>query len=966
MSIQVSPEVNAMIFILTGERLMDADEDLAYESRRPYSGLGRKLDRLSSLIDKSVHDIGESMPDDLAKSYSKAMGMLIDDGGKNYLRDFAEQLDKIAEGRRKTSMDIMESKWQVIAEIIRLLIEIAIYLAMSFFTGGASASQIMLAKMRSRFFILTTLSHLLQRLHLAPSLTEAFAEAFTTFAVRMAMMNFAPDGRRPDGIDWSDIGKAAAFGAAAGFLTSVFDKFARGIVKSFDNNFLKNPPDLDFKKPPNPKNTPDLDLPNDRPNPRPTPEPSPKPDRDSLFDDRPGPYGNGPGSSNNLPVTFRNNPLSFRNNPELWRNNQILRFNADRPGALAGHYGLKGTADFLAAGSGEALAEILIKGAFDGDWSTSWSTFVGAGISSQVEATLSDTAVNSAAELRHVIDKLRNPPPTVSGGTTGSDDGASRSAGGRDRTDGPSRPDTTGGDGPTPTSIPVVSQQTTGPGAATGSQSPPPYVSENPPPYVSENPPPYTSLDPPPYSPGPLPVTATENALWQQVHQGPAEVREQALRDLAALRGSQPPGSSEIGVRDSLHGNLSQLPEVRVVPAGGSPANQIDTDEVRRALDGFGTQVTVDAPIAVGATPGAVDGPGAVNGPGTSGNTSGTAGSPGAVDGPGAVNGPGTSGSTSSTNAGNSAVRPTGDNADLVVDPGVDAAPEHVENGPGAAPGTAPENVTVDVPVDSAVTSPTPEGNTVGSPESNVQGAPEGTTQGAPENELQPSPGEASGRNDDTAAVPGVQGNATPVATGGSPTASTSPATGSGARPGGVPTAGGSPTSSAPSPQGTRAPEGAAPVDSSPTTTDDSPQSTPAPETADPNMPEATTDPDVTTGPGANVSASVGDSTTVDAPTTDTTPGLAADTVTAPPKVSTVGSFADSGDVRDVSGTTDVKSDPTRAVDPAFTTAPPLTIVVSQVPPPGEGSPEAAELLDGAGTDRAVVLGPAVAPDGTG
>lgn len=250
MSIQVSPEVNAMIFILTGERLMDADEDLAYESRRPYSGLGRKLDRLSSLIDKSVHDIGESMPDDLAKSYSKAMGMLIDDGGKNYLRDFAEQLDKIAEGRRKTSMDIMESKWQVIAEIIRLLIEIAIYLAMSFFTGGASASQIMLAKMRSRFFILTTLSHLLQRLHLAPSLTEAFAEAFTTFAVRMAMMNFAPDGRRPDGIDWSDIGKAAAFGAAAGFLTSVFDKFARGIVKSFDNNFLKNAPDLDFKNPP--------------------------------------------------------------------------------------------------------------------------------------------------------------------------------------------------------------------------------------------------------------------------------------------------------------------------------------------------------------------------------------------------------------------------------------------------------------------------------------------------------------------------------------------------------------------------------------------------------------------------------------------------------------------------------------------------------------------------------------------
>ncbi|MGW0790036.1 WXG100-like domain-containing protein, partial [Streptomyces sp. NPDC002911] len=629
MSIQVSPEVNAMIFILTGERLMDADEDLAFDSRRPYSGLGRKLDRLSSLIDKSIHDIGESMPDDLAKSYGKAMGMLIDDGGKNYLRDFSDQLDKIAEGRRKTSMDIMESKWQVIAEIIRLLIEIAIYLAMSFFTGGASASQIMLAKMRSRFFILTTLSHLLQRLHLAPSLTEAFAEAFTTFAVRLAMMNFAPDGRRPDGIDWSDIGKAAAFGAAAGFFTSVFDSFARNIVRSFDNNFLKNGPDLDFKNNPNLKNNPDLDLDNYGPNPK--PNPTPGPDRDNLLNDRPDPtpYGNGPNPSNNVPVTFRNNPLSFRNNIDLWRNSPILRHNADRPGALAGHYGLKGTADFLAAGSGEALAEILIKGAFDGDWSTSWSTFVGAGISSQVEATLSDTAVNSAAELRHVIDKLRHQPPTVSAGDTDSGS-SSRSGDGPDRADGPSRTDTTGGDGPALVSPPPVTSQTTGQGDATGSQSPPPYFSENPPPY--------TTLDPPPYSPGALPATAAENALWQQVHNGPADVREQALRDLAALRGAQPPGSAEIGVRDSLHGNLSQMPEVRVVPAGSSPANQVDTDEVRRALDGFGTQVTVDAPITVGAASGAGGGPATVDGPGVSGGSPVVVegGGPATVDGPGA------------------------------------------------------------------------------------------------------------------------------------------------------------------------------------------------------------------------------------------------------------------------------------------------------------------------------------------
>lgn len=577
MSIKASPEVNAMIFILTGEKLIDADEDLAYESRRPYSGLGRKVDRLSSLIDKSVHDIAEVMPDDLSKSYAKAMGMLIDDGGKNSLREFAEQLDKIAEGRRKTSMDIMESKWQVIAEVIRLLIEIAIYLAMSFFTGGASASQIMMAKLRSRFLILTMLTHLLQRLHLAPSLTEAFAEAFTTFAVRLAMMNFAPDGRRPDGFDWNDILKSAAFGAAAGFLTSVFDDIAKKIVRSYDTNFLKNGPDLDFKPDPHLKNTPNPEFKNNGPGPRPEPDPGPTPK------DRPDPghNANGPGVTNNPPLTFRDNPLSFRNNPNLWRNNQILRNNADRPGALAGHYGLKGTSDFLAAGAGEALAEILIKGAFDGDWSTSWSTFVGAGISSQVEATLTDTALNSGAELRHVIDTLRNQPPTVSAGI--GDTGDSGDSGTRDSADS-SR--SRGGDGPDRVGGPSNTHLT---GGADSTRTSPPSAG-------ADSPPSYTLQNPPQNSPGPLPATAAENTLWQQVHNGSADVREQALHDIAALRGAQPPGDAEIDVRDNLHGSLSQVPEVRVVPAGDGPAVQGDADEVRRVLDGFGTPITVEAP----------------------------------------------------------------------------------------------------------------------------------------------------------------------------------------------------------------------------------------------------------------------------------------------------------------------------------------------------------------------------------
>ncbi|MER6691427.1 hypothetical protein ABT329_20375, partial [Streptomyces minutiscleroticus] len=961
MSIQPSPEVNAMIFILTGERLTDADEDLAYDSRLPYSGLGRKLDRLSSLIAKSIHDIAEVMPDDLANSYAKAMGMLTDDGGKNYLRDFAGQLDKIAEGRRKTSMDIMESKWQVIAEVIRLLIEIAIYLAMSFFTGGASASQIMMAKLRSRFFILSTLTHLLQRLHIAPSLTEAFAEAFTTFAVRLAMMNFAPDGRRPDKFDWGQILKDGAFGAAAGFLTDVFASWARNIVKSYDNTFLKNGPDLDFKPPPKLKDTPDLDLKGNGPNSRPNPDTK----YDDTPNDRPDPYTDGPGA--NPPTSFRDLfsfQNNFRNSPELWRNNMLLRYNSDRPGALAGHYGLKGTADFLAAGSGEALAEILIKGAFDGDWSTSWSTFVGAGLSSQVESSLTSGAVNSSAELRNAIDKLRNQPPTISGGVgsgSGSrdSDGPSRTGDGPDRTDGPSHTDTTGGDGSAPaSSVPV-----TGQGDLTGSELPPPYYAQDPPPY--------TTQDPPPYSPGPLPVTAAENALWQQVHNGSAEVREQALRDLAALRGDRAPGIAEIGARDNLYGNLSQLPEVRVVPAGNGPAAQVDADQIRRTLDGFGTPVTVDTPLTVN-TPVTVDSPTAATTPVT-GNT------------PTGVNAPVTATGTSGNNATTTVDSPTGstgDATDLLVDQGPEAqVDDTVVN--------SPENTVVNSSGNTVVNS---SGNT-------VVNSPENTVVGSPENNVRTSPDGVAQQDDPAAAAPG-QGTGGPIVSNASntstaaPNTSTAPGTGTGTgtgtntntgtgtggRPTGVPASGNTQTPSSTPSQGTRASDGTAPVDGSQTTADGSPQTSHSPET-DPSSgtaasPETATSSDTVTPP-ATVSSpeTVGSSgTDVTSDPSENAPAPAADTTAAPPKVSTTSSYADTGtgdgrgsvDGRgDSAGVRDVKAGPAPAGNPASTQAPPLTVVVSETPPPAEGSPEAAELLDGAGTDRAVVLGPPVAPEGT-
>ncbi|MFC8414804.1 hypothetical protein ACFUJ2_15005, partial [Streptomyces coelicoflavus] len=852
-----------MVFALTGERFIDADEDLAYDDRLSYSGLGRKLERILALITESIHAIAEAMPENVAKSYSDAMGLLTNDKGKNLLMEFAGQLDAIAEGRIKSSMDIIKSKWEIIAEVVRLLIELAVLMVLAYFTGGASASQIFLAKLRSRFAILASLLHLLQRLHLTPTLGEAIAEAFTDFAVQLAMMYFGPDGRRPKGIDWGDILKAFAFGAAAGAFTSIFNDIAKQIVKGYDKNVFKDGLDLDFKNNPDlpkrwspgppdnsPKTTPDPkpdptpDPPKNHPDPKPDPtpdppknHPDPKPDPtpdppknhpDPKPEPTPGPPGNSPNPApdppKKPPVTSRDHPFSFRNNPELWRNNPYLRGFHHRPGAVAGHYGLKATTDFVASGAGEGLGEYVVKGGFYGEWSWSWDTFAGAGLSSQVETTLSDTTQNISGEVRHAVDNLRNRPPTVSGGT-----GAPPTLEGSS-------------DGRSPTS--------TGDNDGAPSTPPPSLFPTSPVPDTTGTPPSHTQgSDPAPpqsHPKGSDPAPSAENELWQQVHKGSPEIREQALRDLAGVRGSQPPTSTETGIRDGLYNTLSQVPEIRVVPTGNSAAVQIDTEEVSRILDGFGSPVTVEPlPSTV---------------PHTVGSGTGTT-----VDSP----------------AGPPTTPPPATSAPITSD------------GPGTSTAPDTSHQTHDRPHPQSTPTPEDEPQDTTTPDNPPH------TQDAPPNALEP---ETTAPTDN---------RSTPT----------------------------------------------------PPVTTDSPNS-PAPHIGDtsgtPNTPNSQTQPQSTPTPE-------------DKPQDTTTPNNPPHTQDAPPNAPEPETTAPTDNrntptppVTDADDTSDVTTGRPVPENAAPAQASPLTILVSEGPPPAEGSPEAAQLLDTAGTDRAVVLGPASAPDGAG
>ncbi|MBK3579754.1 hypothetical protein JHN63_39385, partial [Streptomyces sp. MBT65] len=408
MAIVVSPKLNWLFFILIGEKFLEANEDHAYDTSRSFDQLHQHVGALKARAKQAVLTVGEGLPKGTADQFIGAINEVLP-----YLDKFEADLDNVTKNQVNIAMQIREAKWNIVAELIRLFIELAILAVMSFFTGGASASEAAVARARSRVFILEVLLELSRRTHLLPSFLEAVEEAFMTLAVRLAMMVGAPKGQRPKSIDWGDIGLSAAFGAVAGFLAPILTK----TMKNLTNN-VKNIGDLGKKfddinvggaKPPKLNDT-DLNLTN-KPKPGPTP---------------------GPGT--HVPKTTPTVTPHVTPTPTPHGNESFSAKVLDQSG------------EFVADGASETLAESLVMGAFFGDFTPSWQTFVGAGLSERFEAGAEHAVTNSADWLKN----LGN-PPTISTavsdtgngdtGTGGQNPGSGKSGGTKSGTEsGPNTP----------------------------------------------------------------------------------------------------------------------------------------------------------------------------------------------------------------------------------------------------------------------------------------------------------------------------------------------------------------------------------------------------------------------------------------------------------------------------------------------------------------------------------------------
>ncbi|MEU9453146.1 lonely Cys domain-containing protein [Streptomyces sp. NPDC048277] len=390
MAIMPNQWQKVMTFILTGEMFPDTNEDGANQKSLDFQATKIGVDSLKGKIREAIQYVGDSLPGEVGTNFTDSMNVMLP-----YLDQLTDGLEDVSAGLRKTGMDIREAKWQLIAELIRLAVEIAVLTALSYFTGGASLGEIAVQKLISRARMLVILLELSMRLHLLPAITEAIEEAFQTLMVRLALMKWAPDGQRPSGISGGDIVFSLFFGAAGGHFASVFGDIAKKINNGIDDAF---------------KNT--------------LKDPSNKWDNNFSIDHVNGP-NNYRGSGDGIPNGSHNdgangnrsdvpNGSGGNKNRDEYGNNYGNGDGADYGSNHGNGKNDLGDPDefdikhqpleFVADGAAESLAEAITMAVFYGNFGSSWMTFVGAGLSERVEAGLDTGITNGMVSLRNLKD----------------------------------------------------------------------------------------------------------------------------------------------------------------------------------------------------------------------------------------------------------------------------------------------------------------------------------------------------------------------------------------------------------------------------------------------------------------------------------------------------------------------------------------------------------------------------------
>ncbi|WP_137017032.1 hypothetical protein, partial [Streptomyces albus] len=238
--IEYPEEVSEMLFVLIGEKPLQAKAGLAWDSRNAYTDLAAGMRDLRFEILDSIERGKRYLPPNVADAYEQSLSGLVNRNGNDTLQQFIGQLEIFTDDRGKASVQIQQAHFEIIMEVFWLILELALLEAIAVFTGGASVSEMILARMRARLAILFAIDRLLRYVQAFPSLSEAFEEAIQNLAAQLLTMTINAPEVGADKVNWKDVGLSGAVGGLAGFFIGHLAKGAFNLKNHLSNYFKTN------------------------------------------------------------------------------------------------------------------------------------------------------------------------------------------------------------------------------------------------------------------------------------------------------------------------------------------------------------------------------------------------------------------------------------------------------------------------------------------------------------------------------------------------------------------------------------------------------------------------------------------------------------------------------------------------------------------------------------------------------
>src|SRR6266705_5231823 len=215
---------------LTGMEWPQADEDGLRLVAGQYHSAAAMCPQMAELFTQVVHGVSADFEGAAADAFVTRMKDFVG-GDRDYLRAAAVQAGQLGEFAHYIANQVEYAKWMIIAQLIQLLVEIAIAVALGVF-GGPMWAQVAINEVLTREFIVNVMKFLVRTIamHTAIGVSTAGAMDWIIQGIQIAEGNRE---RRDTGLTL----QALEFGAIAGVISGPVGVLAAGAGKVVGNVF---------------------------------------------------------------------------------------------------------------------------------------------------------------------------------------------------------------------------------------------------------------------------------------------------------------------------------------------------------------------------------------------------------------------------------------------------------------------------------------------------------------------------------------------------------------------------------------------------------------------------------------------------------------------------------------------------------------------------------------------------------